>query len=73
MEGMAELIEDVRFKKMDERLLDWLKNESSSSIAITHDKIASHLGTSREVISRLLKEMEHQGIVKLSRGHIELL
>jgi CRP/FNR family transcriptional regulator len=73
MEGMAELVEDVRFKKMDERLLSWLQSENSSIITITHEKLASHLGTSREVISRLLKELEHQKIVKLSRGYIELL
>ncbi len=73
MEGMAELVEDVRFKKMDERLLSWLQSENNSIITITHEKLASHLGTSREVISRLLKELEHQKILKLSRGYIELL
>jgi len=72
MEGIVELVEDVRFKKMDERLLDWLRSENSTHINITHDKLASHLGTSREVISRLLKELEHQKIVKLGRGCIEL-
>ncbi len=73
MGGMADLVEDLRFKTMDERLLNWLKNKNTTTIQITHDKIASHLGTSREVISRVLKEFEHRGIVKLSRGHIELL
>lgn len=73
MEGMAELIEDLRFKKMDERLFNWLKHLNTTVINITHDKLASHLGTSREVISRLLKELENQGVVKLTRGHIELL
>lgn len=73
MQGMADLVEDLRFKKMDERLLDWLQNEHNTFIKITHDKLASHLGTSREVISRLLKDFEHQGVLKLSRGSIELL
>ena len=73
MEGMAELVEDLRFKKMDERLFNWLKHLNTTIINITHDKLASHLGTSREVISRLLKELENQGVVKLTRGHIELL
>ena len=73
MEGMAELVEDLRFKKMDERLFNWLKHLNTTVINITHDKLASHLGTSREVISRLLKELENQGVVKLTRGHIELL
>ena len=73
MEGMAELVEDLRFKKMDERLFNWLKHLNTTMIKITHEKLASHLGTSREVISRLLKELEHQGVVNLTRGHIELL
>jgi len=73
LEGMAGLIEDVRFKKLDHRLLDWLQEQESSEIMITHEKLASHLGTSREVISRLLKEFEHNGIVQLHRGRIELL
>ena len=73
LEGMAGLIEDVRFKKLDHRLLDWLHEQESSDVTITHEKLASHLGTSREVISRLLKEFEHNGIVKLHRGRIEIL
>lgn len=73
LEGMAGLIEDVRFKKLDHRLLDWLHEQNRDEITITHEKLASHLGTSREVISRLLKEFEHNGIVKLHRGRIELL
>ena len=73
LEGMAGLIEDVRFKKLDHRLLDWLHEQESFEIHITHEKLASHLGTSREVISRLLKEFEHNGIVELHRGRIDLL
>lgn len=73
LEGMADLVEDLRFKKMDERLFNWLKHLNTNVINITHDKLASHLGTSREVISRLLKELENQGVLKLARGHIELL
>ncbi len=73
MAGIVELVEDVRFEKMDKRLLDWLRNENSMHITITHDKLASHLGTSREVVSRLLKELEHKNIVKLGRGQITLL
>ena len=73
LEGMAGLIEDVRFKKLDHRLLDWLHEQESFEINITHEKLASHLGTSREVISRLLKEFEHNGIVQLHRGRIDVL
>lgn len=73
LEGMADLVEDLRFKNMDERLFNWLKHLNTTVITITHEKLASHLGTSREVISRLLKELENQGVLKLTRGHIELL
>ncbi len=73
LEGMAGLIEDVRFKKLDHRLLDWLHDQKSREVTITHEKLASHLGTSREVISRLLKEFEHNRIVQLHRGRIEIL
>ena len=73
MENMAELVEDLRFKKMDERLFNWLKLQNQPKINITHDKLASHLGTSREVISRLLKELENEGLLKLTRGQIELI
>ncbi|PHR57862.1 MAG: Crp/Fnr family transcriptional regulator [Arcobacter sp.] len=71
--ALAEMIEDVRFKKLDERLLDWINSQKDSKVKITHEQVASHLGSAREVISRLLKEFENQGIVKLSRGSIEIL
>lgn len=72
-ECMAGLVEDVRFKKLDHRLLDWLHEQNAKTIQTTHEQLASHLGTSREVVSRLLKEFEHNGIVALHRGMIELL
>jgi len=73
LEGLAGLIEDVRFEKLDHRLMSWLEKQEENPVIITHEKLASHLGTSREVISRLLKEFEHNGIVKLHRGKIEIL
>lgn len=72
LESMAGLIEDVRFKKLDHRLLEWLQEQPQKTIPVTHEKLAAHLGTSREVISRLLKEFEHNGIVTLHRGRIEV-
>ena len=71
--ALAEMVEDVRFKKLDERLLDWLHDQKESTLKVTHEQIASHLGSSREVISRLLKEFERQNILKLSRGSIEII
>ena len=73
LDSMANLVEDLRFKKIDERLLEWLETQNITTITVTHDSIASHLGTSREIISRILKVFEGQGIVKLSRGKIELV
>lgn len=73
LESMAVLIEDVRFKKLDIRLLEWLKNSKTRTIIITHEKLASHIGTSREVVSKMLKELENDKIVKLSRNKIEYL
>ena len=71
--ALAEMVEDVRFKKLDHRLLDWLHDQKDNPIKTTHEQIASHLGSSREVISRLLKEFEHKNLVELSRGSIKII
>jgi len=73
LESLVSLVEDVRFKQLDARLKEWLKSSDTKVLHATHDKIASHLGSSREVISRLLKEFEQEGLVKLSRAQIEIL
>jgi len=69
-----ELLEDVVFGKLDRRLMDYLieKNENNK-ICTTHKTIAQDLGSSREVITRLLKDMERNGLIKTGRGSIELL
>jgi CRP/FNR family transcriptional regulator len=70
---VIELIKEVAFRKMDERLLDYLVEKSENGkFAGTHQKIADDLGTAREVVSRLLKELERKGAVRLSRNLIEL-
>ena len=46
--------------------------EDADKIAITHEEIANHLGSAREVVSRMLKYFEREGMVKLSRGAVEL-
>jgi CRP/FNR family transcriptional regulator len=67
----------ITFSNKDKLLLEYLHKESSVkntySLAITHQKIANELGTSREVISRLLKKLEQEGIVQLGSGKINLL
>lgn len=71
------LVEEVTFRRMDERLSFYLcqgnKFPLQQKTAITHQQIAAELGTSREVISRLLKDMEQQQIVALGRGWITRL
>jgi CRP/FNR family transcriptional regulator len=59
---------------MDQRLLDYLVEKSGNGrLETTHQKIANDLGSSREVVSRLLKDLERKGEVKLSRSEITLL
>lgn len=71
--SIIELLQEVAFRKMDERLLDYLVEKSDEGKLITtHQKIADDLGTAREVVSRLLKEFERKGAIRLSRNLIEL-
>jgi CRP/FNR family transcriptional regulator len=76
-EELIQVVENIAFKNMDERLEFYLqeksKNYHTKSIEITHQEIAHDLNSSREVISRLLKKMENMGMVKLERSHIQLL
>jgi CRP/FNR family transcriptional regulator len=72
--AVMELVEEVAFGRMDQRLMDYLTEKSKdSSLETTHQKIANDLGTSREVISRLLKDFERKQQVKLSRNSITLV
>lgn len=70
-------IDQIAFHKLDERLIALLNRKSKqcgcSVFNITHEELANELATSREVISRLLKQLEKLGKVKLSRNKIELL
>lgn len=71
------VIEEVTFRRLDARLAQYLAHaveaQSRRSIAATHEHIASELGSSREVVSRLLKELEREGLVQLGRGEIRIL
>lgn len=70
------LIEQIMWKSFDKRLAAFLVEESildnTDSLKITHEKIANHLGTAREVVTRMLRYFQSEGLVKLSRGAIEL-
>ena len=76
---MMELIrtlESVAFKQMDQRLLDYLRNKTlttgSKTMSITHQEIADDLSASREAISRLLKQLERDGVLSLGRNRITM-
>lgn len=74
---MLNTIDGIAFKQLDDRLLIYLKEKitahHSNEISITHQQIADDLNSTREVISRLLKILEKQHKIKLSRGKIEVL
>jgi CRP/FNR family transcriptional regulator len=72
-EELTSLINDIKFKRLDTRILEWLRKQPSDIIEITHEELAIKLGSSRVVMSRLLKELEQKGTVALHRGKIELL
>lgn len=76
-EELLEVVNAVAFKKVDERLLDFLHKKSevvkSKVLSITHEQLANELGTARVVVSRLLKQLEINGTLKLERNKITLL
>ena len=71
------LMEQIMWKKFDERLAQFLLEESrvenSRSLVITHDKIANHMGTAREVVTRMLRYFQSEGMVRLTRGTVEII
>jgi len=74
---MLKSIDSIAFGKLDERLVSYLKNKvkitGKSAIQLTHNQIAEELGTTRVVISRLLKKLENDGKLLLYRNEIKLL
>lgn len=71
------LMEQVLWKSFDKRLAAFLTEESvlegTGELKITHEKIAAHLGTAREVVTRMLKYFQTEGLVRLSRGTVEVV
>ena len=70
------LMEQIMWKSFDKRLASFLLEESvlenSPSLKITHEKIANHMGTAREVVTRMLRYFQSEGMVKLTRGSVEI-
>jgi CRP/FNR family transcriptional regulator len=76
MGDIISLVEEVVFQRMDQRIAQYLLQHAKSPqrrIEATHQAIASDLGTSREVVSRILKDFESKALIKVSRGAVELL
>ena len=72
--GVLSLVDMVLFKSVDSRLISFLKkNTINQQIEITHQQLAGELGTAREVVSRLLKQMEKDQLIRLERGKIRIL
>ena len=71
------LMEQIMWKSFDKRLAAFLLEESrlegSALLKITHEKIAAHLGTAREVVTRMLRYFQSENMVKLTRGTIEIV
>ncbi len=71
------LMEQVMWKSLDKRLAAFLLEEASiegsCQLKLTHENIANHLGSHREVITRMLRYFQSEGMVKLSRGMVTIL
>ncbi|MEW5788942.1 MAG: Crp/Fnr family transcriptional regulator [Pseudomonadota bacterium] len=70
--GLMQLVEEVAFRKLDQRLAAWLVARGPT-IAASHQSVADELGSVREIVSRLLKQFADQGWVRLGRERIEVL
>lgn len=73
LSSVISIIEEVAFRRMDARIAGYLLDcttDESSSLKTTHEAVASDLGTSREVVSRILKDFENEGLIGLARGCI---
>ena len=70
------LMEQIMWKSFDKRLAAFLLEESqlegSPSLKITHEKIANHMGTAREVVTRMLRYFQNEGMVRLTRGTVDI-
>ena len=70
---LVDTIEDVTFSSMKQRLENWIFSKETSIITVTHEEIANNLGSSRPIISKLLKDIEKEEKIVLKRGSIEIL
>lgn len=78
IEELLETIDQIAFRNMDERLLNYLKREqdihNSPFLAVNNTEVAEELNSSREVVSRLMKKLSDKGMIRLLKNqHIEIL
>lgn len=77
MKELIHTIDEIAFKKMDERLMTYLRKKAevtgSNTIQATHQEIAYDLNASREAVSRLLKQLENEGELRLGRNRVDLI
>ncbi len=71
--SLTTLIEDIKYKQLDSRILELLRSFGTQTIKITNLEIAEHLGTSRVVINRVLQDLKNKNVIELARGKITLL
>ena len=71
------LMEQIMWKSFDKRLAAFLLEEAAvegtNQLKITHEKIANHMGTAREVVTRMLRYFQSEGMVRLTRGTVDIL
>lgn len=66
-------LQRIKFKHLDERIMDFINLNQKATFHITHQALADEMNTSRTVVSRVLKALEQKGKLKLYRGYIELV
>ena len=75
LDELLSLVDNIAFKQIDFRLYEKLKiyqQSQGNEIKITHQQLAHELGTAREVVSRLLKQLEKKNLIHLERGIIKI-
>ncbi len=75
LSSVMEIVDEVTFRRMDIRVAALLleRGKANNPISMTHQEMAAELGSSREVISRILENLARQGIIRVLRGSVEIL
>lgn len=75
LSSVLAIVDEVAFRRMDTRLARFLldRSQAQNPVFITHQEIAAELGSSREVISRILEDFARRGLIRPARGMIEIL